>query len=425
MKFLVIGSGGREHALVDRLAQSNEGYEVFALPGNPGTAQLATNLPGDPMDFAQVAEACQVNGIEVVIPGPEAPLVRGLSNYLREREIAVLGPSADAARLEGSKQFAKAFMQRHNIPTAPYRAFERGMVDDAVHYLTHEAQPPFVVKANGLAAGKGVIITEDRREALAAMQDMMVKNRFGDAGQRIVVEQYLEGVELSVIALCAGEEYFFMPHSKDYKRVAEHDQGPNTGGMGAVSPVKFASQELLKTVQLEILQPTLSGLFAEGMPFNGFLYMGLMLAAGKPYLLEYNVRLGDPEAQVILPRISGDFAAACASIAQHGTMRGNNLAIRPQAACAVVCASEGYPGSYEKGKVIDLKHVPEAIKVYHAGTAQTGGQLVTNGGRVLSCLAMADELGQACEAAQLAAEQVVFQGRKYRKDIGRDVLSEA
>jgi len=412
MKVLVVGSGGREHTLCWRLAQSN--HHVLCAPGNAGIASEHETAPVAASDVDGLVALALERGCELVVIGPEAPLVAGLADRLREREIAVFGPGASGARLEGSKKFCKEFFVRHGIPTGDYRACTTmAEARAAVEALGDGV----VVKADGLAAGKGVVVCSRRDEALEAAREMLEEGRFGDASRELVIEERLIGRELSVMAITDGKNYRLLATAEDHKAVFDGDEGPNTGGMGAVSPASWATEELLARVRAEVFEPTLAGLAADGIDFRGVLYAGLMITEAGPKMLEYNVRFGDPETEAVLPRLRGDFgallyAAAC------GQLPAADLEWDPRTTVGVILASAGYPGSVEGGKSIrGLSDVKDAL-VFHAGTEQRGDEVVTAGGRVLAVVGIGDDLGQARERAYAAVAQISFDGAHYRRDIG-------
>lgn len=416
MNILVLGSGGREHAFVTALAKTDK---VYCAPGNAGTMQQCTNLDLNPEDAQAVYQAVTTHQIDLVVVGPEAPLVAGVVDALKDK-VAIIGPDANGARLEGSKAFSKAFMQQHGIPTAAYREFTAGQLAEAEAWV--DAQPfRVVVKADGLAAGKGVVVAQDAAEAKDALRHMLQDNAFGSAGSRVVAEQYLDGIEMSVFVLTDGKGYTILPEAKDYKRIGEEDTGPNTGGMGSVSPVPFATPALMAEIEETIVKPTVKGINDAGWHYRGFVFIGLMIVEGKPYVLEYNVRMGDPETQSVLSRLQSplsELLMACWR-QQLSTYR---LQIDPRTAVTVVLASQGYPGSYEKGHEISgLNRVQHAL-VYHAGTATTDNMVVTAGGRVLAITALGKNLEEARATAIEAAGQVIYHGRYFRTDIGTDLL---
>lgn len=425
MHILIIGAGGREHAFAWKLAQSPKCSRLFVAPGNAGTASLATNLPISVNDFSALAEAALEHQIELIVVGPEEPLVRGIRNYFEEREdlrhIRLVGPDRDGARLEGSKDFSKGFMQRHGIPTAASRTFTQPELAEGLAYLQKHSLP-IVLKADGLAAGKGVIIAETLEVAQSTLREMLVDEKFGAASAKVVIEQYLRGIELSVFVLSDGEHYQILPEAKDYKRIGEGDSGPNTGGMGAVSPVPFADAAFLNKVEERIIKPTMAGLQAEGMRYVGFIFIGLMNVAGEPYVIEYNARMGDPETEVVIPRIESDFVDLLLAAAD-GNLQAVNIQIKTDAAATVVLVSGGYPEAYEKGKIISGYTDAENVTVFHAGTKlDAQGQVLTDGGRVMALTSLAPTLEEALHHAQRAAQRIGFDKKYYRKDIGFDVL---
>ncbi|MFN3597958.1 MAG: phosphoribosylamine--glycine ligase [Rubricoccaceae bacterium] len=423
MRILVVGSGGREHALCDALARSTPAPELLCAPGNPGTAALAENVPVAADDGPALVALARSRGVGLVVIGPEAPLVAGLADALRAAGIATLGPDAYGARLEGSKAFAKAFMARHGIPTAPARAFGRAEAEAARAFV--EAHPlPVVLKADGLAAGKGVVVATTRAEARRALDGL-----FGTAaGATLVVEAFLKGEEASVFAVCDGRDYVLLAPAQDHKRIGEGDTGPNTGGMGAYAPAPVVTEAVLAAVRQRVVEPVLRGLNEEGHPYRGVLYCGLMVGpeAGPDGLavVEFNVRLGDPEAQVVLPLLAGDAAALFAAAAE-GRLAASGAAasLRAGAAACVVLASHGYPGAYETGHAIGgLEAAARHARVYHAGTRDDAGRLVTAGGRVLGLTGLGPTLSDALAAAYRAADAVAFEGKTLRRDIGQKGL---
>lgn len=425
MRILVLGSGGREHAITWALAQSPQRPELFIAPGNPGTAALGTNVPIRATDAANLRKLVREEGIELVVIGPEQPLVEGVADVLRAEGARVVGPSAAAARLEGSKAFAKAFMQRHSIPTAAYRSFSAEQLDEALAYIDQHPEP-LVVKASGLAAGKGAIVCAKREEARRALRWMMEEGGLGKAGSKVVIEAFLEGEEASVFALTDGRDYVLLAPAQDHKRIGEGDTGPNTGGMGAYAPTPVVTDFVLKRVAREIVEPVLAGMADEGHPYQGVLYCGLMITSEGPKVVEFNCRLGDPEAQVVLPVAEVDWVEVFDRVAS-GQVAGLKVpAVRRTAAC-VVLASEGYPGSYQKGLPVEGLAAAEAlpeVMVFHAGTHRAeDGRLLTAGGRVLSVTAVADTLAAAIRRAYEAVEVIHFQGKYFRRDIGQKGLA--
>lgn len=426
MKILLLGSGGREHALAHKLAQSPLCEVLYIAPGNPGTAQHGQNIELPLDDFAGLAQFAERQNIDLVVVGPEAPLVAGLADFFARQpglqHIAFIGPNAVGAQLEGSKDFAKQFMLRHQIPTAAHRTFSAKQTDEGLQYLA-KAKLPIVLKADGLAAGKGVVICHERQKALAAFRQML-DGQFGEAGKKIVVEEFLQGREFSVFVLTDGQRYALLPVAKDHKRIGEGDTGPNTGGMGAVSPVPFVDEDLMRKVKERIIQPTIDGLQKEQIPYLGFIFFGLMEVQGEPYVIEYNCRLGDPETEAILPRLEEDLVQLMIEAAKQIGRFGQHAdrAVRclqsDLTATTVVLASAGYPGPYTKGiPISDLEKVKDCL-VFQAGTCLRKGQLCTNGGRVIALTALAQSLEEARQKALKAAEQISFEGKYYRKDIG-------
>ncbi|TLU98028.1 phosphoribosylamine--glycine ligase [Dyadobacter luticola] len=425
MNILILGSGGREHAFAWKLAQSPLCDQLFVAPGNAGTAAIATNLSISYNDFDSVANAITQNNIELVIVGPEEPLVNGVVDFIESRsdlaKVKVIGPNKAGAQLEGSKDFSKQFMQKYGIPTASSRTFTPETLAIGLEYLEAHTLP-IVLKADGLAAGKGVIIAEKHAEAETAFREMLIDGKFGTAGHKVVVEQFLKGVELSVFVLTDGEHYKILPEAKDYKRIGENDTGLNTGGMGAVSPVVFADANFLRKVDEKVVKPTLAGLKNEGIKYVGFIFIGLMNIKGEPYVIEYNVRMGDPETEVVIPRIQSDFAMLMASTAK-GTLHDFEMQVSPQVAVTTVVVSGGYPGDYEKGKVISGSDKTEDVHVFHAGTTFNGNtEVVTNGGRVMVLTGLANSLENAVHKSQRAAQVVQFEGKYFRHDIGVDLI---
>lgn len=420
MKLLVIGSGGREHAIVHALARSKHKPQIFAAPGNPGVAQLATCVDIPVTDIPAVLKFAQENAIDMTVVGPELPLTLGIVDAFRAQGLPIVGPTQVAAQLESSKSFAKSFMDRHHIPTAKWRGFTDAA--EALHYIKKHPYP-LVIKADGLAAGKGVVIVETENVAQKTIADWMGGKQLGGAGQSIVIEEFLQGREISMMAICDGETGVLFQSAADHKRAFDHDQGPNTGGMGAVSPVPWVTSSLIERVRTDILEPTMVGMQVDGMPFTGFCYMGIMVVGQTPYLLEYNVRLGDPEAQALLMRLQTDFVELCARSAATALYQQGQLKWDPRASVCVVMAAEGYPGTVRTGDAIT--GIPTATGdavVFHAGTRTDAGTIVTTGGRVLGVTALAEGIDGARFRAYDMARQIKWKGAWYRNDIGAGVM---
>lgn len=424
MKILLLGSGGREHALAWKMRQSPLCGQLFIAPGNAGTASCGTNVDIQVSDFGRIRQFCLDNQIDMVIPGPEEPLVRGIYDYFRQdaalQHIPVIGPSQSAAQLEGSKAFAKQFMQRHAIPTAAYREFTAGNYEEGKAYLQQHALP-IVLKADGLAAGKGVVICQTVEHALREFEQMIQAAKFGEASKKVVIEEFLAGIELSVFVLTDGLHYVLLPEAKDYKRIGEGDTGANTGGMGAVSPVPFADAAFLQKVEQKIIRPTVEGLQQENIDYKGFIFFGLIKVGEEPYVIEYNCRMGDPETEVVMPRLQNDLVALFLAVQQQ---RLHEVTIRqePQVAAALMLVAGGYPEAHEKGQLIEgLGDIQNSL-LFHAGTRQEGTSVLTNGGRVLAITSLAKDLASALQLSNANAEKIRYKGRYYRKDIGWEFL---
>jgi len=426
MNILLLGSGGREHALAWKLSQSSLCTGLYIAPGNAGTAQSGTNVDLSPTDFEGIRKFCSDRQIGLVVVGPEEPLVKGIVDFFAAdpalRRIPVIGPSANGAILEGSKAFSKKFMARHNIPTASYREFDATNYKEGVAYLQQHALP-IVLKADGLAAGKGVVICHSHIEAVAEFELMLQGGKFGQAGSKVVVEEFLYGIELSVFILTDGRNYVILPEAKDYKRVGEGDKGPNTGGMGAVSPVPFADVAFMQKVKDRIIIPTVEGIRKEGIDYKGFIFIGVIKVGEDPYTIEYNCRMGDPETEVVMPRLKNDLLELFMATTQQ---RLDKVIIEQdeRVACTIVAVSGGYPGSYEKGLPIsglDHPYSPESI-VFHAGTRIQNNEVVTSGGRVLCVTSFADTVYEAVDKSRDVLENIYYEGIYYRRDIGYEFL---
>ena len=422
MRILLLGSGGREHALAWKLNQSVWANPLYIAPGNPGTAQYGINVPLDLNDFDAIGHLCSKEKIEMIVVGPEEPLVKGLYDYFKSKEelkeIFFIGPSQKGAMLEGSKAFAKAFMKRHNIPTAGYKEFTTDNYEEGVKYLQKHALP-IVLKADGLAAGKGVAICHNHVEALAEFELMIQQAKFGEASKKVVVEEFLTGIELSVFVITDGKNYLLLPEAKDYKRIGEGDAGLNTGGMGAVSPVPFATRGFMYKVEERIIKPTINGLYKEGIVYTGFVFFGLISVNGEPFVIEYNCRMGDPETEVVIPRLETDLVGLCIAATQQ-ELDQVELKTDHRSAATIMAVSRGYPLAYEKGYEItglDKKFGKQSF-VFQAGTREEDGKIVTNGGRVLCVTSLHKDLQEAVNTSLDILEHINYDGIYYRKDIG-------
>ena len=426
MNILLLGSGGREHALAWRIARSPRLSQLFIAPGNPGMSLYGTCMPRIGVtDFAAIAALIRREHIELLVVGPEVPLVEGIVDYLHGEagltDLLIVGPDAKGAQLEGSKDFSKAFMQRYGIPTAAYRTFDKSTLSEAIDYLK-TLQPPYVLKADGLAAGKGVIISKSLEEAERELRGLL-SGRFGSASTRVVIEEYLHGIECSVFIATDGSDWRVLPVAKDYKRIGEGDTGLNTGGMGSVSPVVFADEAFMQRVEERVIRPTIEGLRAEGIDYRGFIFAGLMNVGGDPYVIEYNCRMGDPETESVMLRIDSDFVELLERMAR-GDLGDYQLEESSQYAATVVLVSEGYPESYAKGIPISYPHAPTFdSRLFHAGTSRDdSGHLVTSGGRVLTASCLGSTLEEALERCYKLADRVQYTGKTLRRDIGQDLL---
>ena len=423
MNVLILGSGGREHAFAWKIAQSSSCNKLFIAPGNAGTAQVGTNVNIGVNDFESIKKFVLAEDIKLVLVGPEDPLVNGIYNFFKEDEelknISLIGPSKEGAQLEGSKEFAKEFMVRHNIPTAKYQAFTKDNLADGYTFL-ESLKAPYVLKADGLAAGKGVLILNDLQEAKDELKAMVADAKFGAASSTVVIEEFLDGIELSVFVLTDGDSYKILPSAKDYKRIGEGDTGLNTGGMGAISPVPFADRFYIEKVEREIIRPTVEGLKKDNIEYKGFIFIGLINVKGDPKVIEYNVRMGDPETEVVIPRIKSDLLNLLKGIGD-GTFSEKDLDITENVATTIMLVSGGYPENYEKGKEITgIENVENSI-VFQAGTKNNNGTLETNGGRVIALTSFGETIEDALKKSFESAEKISFKGKYYRKDIGFDL----
>ena len=424
MNILILGSGGREHAFTLKLSESNKVNQLFVAPGNAGTSQIATNININPTDFKAVKEIVLNNQIDMVVVGPEAPLVEGVHDYFLAdkdlKNISVIGPKKDGALLEGSKDFSKIFMEKHNIPTARYQSFTKENLSEGFLFL-ETLSSPYVLKADGLAAGKGVLILDSLEEAKKELEEMLTNQKFGEASSTVVIEEFLDGIELSVFVLTDGKSYKILPSAKDYKRIGEGDKGLNTGGMGAISPVPFASEDFLNKVEERIVIPTINGLQKDGIDYRGFIFIGLMNVDGNPQVIEYNVRMGDPETEAVLPRIDSDLLDLFKGVANQ-TLDKKSFSINPKTAATIMLVSGGYPEAYENGKeMTGIEKVTESI-VFHAGTTLKENKIITNGGRVMAITSFGDTIDEALKKSYASIENIHFENMNFRKDIGFDLI---
>ena len=424
MNVLIIGSGAREHAFCWKLKESNNCKRIFVAPGNAGTSKIASNLNVDVLNFDQVKSSILKLDINLVMVGPEIPLIEGIVDFINNdidlKSVLVVGPSKAGAKLEGSKDFSKEFMVKHNIPTAKYQSFSSENLDKGLDYL-QSISPPYVLKADGPAAGKGVLIVDNLNEAQKELTNMLKNNKFGTSGHNVVIEEFLDGIELSCFVLTDGTSYKILPYAKDYKRIGEGDKGLNTGGMGAISPVPFANKEFLKKVEKRIIVPTINGLKSDNLPYKGFVFIGLIMVDNEPYVIEYNVRMGDPETQVVLPRIKTDFLDLMISTAQ-GSLAEREIEIIDETYSNIVMVAGGYPENYEKGNIIT--GIPEDTNstiIFHAGTKHVNNDILTNGGRVLSIVSKGQGHNEAVSKSYKVIEKINYKNKNYRKDIGFDL----
>lgn len=425
MNILIIGNGGREHALAWKISQSPLCDKLFVAPGNAGTALVAENVDIAAEDFYKLGRFCQEQSVEMMVVGPEAPLVNGIRDYFESdpwlKDVLIIGPGKTGAQLEGSKDFSKQFMVRNGIPTAKARTFGVSDIEQAFDYIS-TCKPPIVLKADGLAAGKGVIISLSQAEAKAVIKDMLVNKKFGAASAKVLIEEFLNGIELSVFVLTDGKDYVILPEAKDYKRIGDGDTGPNTGGMGAVSPVNFATPVFMQQVEEQVVKPTIAGLNREAIDYKGFIFVGLMNVGGHPYVIEYNARMGDPETQAVMPRIKNDLVELFEATAK-GELKHKKIEFDDRYAVTIALVSGGYPGEYEKGKKIKGLQEENKTLVFHAGTKKQQEHILTDGGRVLAITGKGNSLEEAREAAYSRAAEIQWDGLYFRKDIGIDLLN--
>ncbi|MAN28508.1 MULTISPECIES: phosphoribosylamine--glycine ligase [Mesonia] len=423
MNILVLGSGGREHTFTYKIAQSEQCEKLYVAPGNAGTSEIAENIPLSVTDFEAVKQTVLEKDIHMVVVGPEDPLVEGIYDFFQQdsalKNVKVIGPSKKGALLEGSKERAKEFMAMYNIPTAAYESFTVKSVEAGKKFL-ETLKAPYVLKADGLAAGKGVLILDNLEEAKQELENMLTNEKFGEASKTVVIEEFLDGIELSVFVLTDGKNYKILPTAKDYKRIGEGDTGLNTGGMGAISPVPFANEELMQKIEDRIVKPTINGLQQENIEYKGFVFIGLIKVEDNPYVIEYNVRMGDPETEVVLPRIKTDLVALLDKVAE-GKLDEASLEIDERAATTVMTVSGGYPEAYEKGKEITgIENIKDSI-VFHAGTKEENGKVVTNGGRVIAITSFGEDYNKALKKSYQNVEKLHFDKMYYRKDLGKDL----
>ena len=423
MNILVLGSGGREHTLAWKISQSILCKRLFVAPGNSGTSTIATNIDIAVTDFEAIKRTVLENQIEMVVVGPEDPLVLGIHDYFNEddnlKNIPVIGPEKAAAQLEGSKEFAKEFLFRHNIPTASYASFNADSVEEGYAFL-ETLSPPYVLKADGLAAGKGVVILNDINEAKEELKQMLVESKFGLASQKVVIEEFLDGIELSCFVLTDGEHYKILPTAKDYKRIGEGDKGLNTGGMGAISPVPFADKKLMQKIESKIVKPTVEGLQKDNLPYKGFIFIGLIKVVEEPFVIEYNVRMGDPETEVVIPRLKNDIIALLKAVSNQ-TLNEVELEIDSRTAATVMLVSGGYPETYEKGKIIKGFDEIKTSYVFHAGAKHDKGEVITSGGRVMAITSFGEDFKSALKTSYQNIDKISFDKMNFRKDIGFDL----
>ena len=424
MNILIIGSGGREHTLSWKIKQSRHCNQLFILPGNAGTAKLGENVNLNPNNFEQVKDLVIEKDIELIIIGPEEPLVNGIVDFFESqnelKNVKIFGPSKKGAQLEGSKDFSKDFMFRNKIPCANSKTFNSKNIEEGFSFL-EKISPPYVLKADGLAAGKGVLILDNIDEAKRELREMLINKKFGDASRSVLIEEFLDGIEVSVFFITDGKDYIMLPEAKDYKRIGDGDKGPNTGGMGAVSPVSFADDDFMKKVKNKVVERTIHGINSEKINYKGFVFAGLMNVNGEPFVIEYNVRMGDPETQVVIPRLKNDLAEIIL-MCLEGDLDKVSTKFKREYATTVILASNGYPEKYTKGKKISKVYDDEDTLIFHAGTKLVSGDIISNGGRVLACTGFGSGLSEALENSYKKADEILWDDKYFRKDIGKDLL---
>lgn len=424
MNILILGSGGREHAFAWKIAQSKRLGNLYIAPGNAGTANCGTNVDIKVNDFEAIKKLVWEKGIDMVLVGPEDPLVNGIHDFFLNddvlKDVAVIGPKKDGALIEGSKDFSKRLMEKYKVPTAKYKSFTKSNIEEGYSFL-ETLKAPYVLKADGLAAGKGVLILNNLAEAKNELKNMLLDSKFGNASATVVIEEFLNGIELSVFVLTDGKSYKILPAAKDYKRIGEGDTGLNTGGMGAISPVPFANEDFIKKVEQKVVIPTINGLRSEGIDYRGFIFVGLMNCDGEPYVIEYNCRMGDPETEAVIPRIKSDLIDLLEGVANQN-LHEKSFEVIEETAATVVLVSGGYPEDYEKGKLVKGLNGIKESQVFHSGTSLRGEDVLTNGGRVFAITSFSNSINGAVSKSLKAAEQVMYEGKYYRKDIGQDLI---
>ncbi len=424
MNILILGSGGREHTFAWKISQSHLCKKLYISPGNGGTSNYGENIYADINNFDEIKNLVINKKIDLVLVGPEDPLVNGIVDYFEQsyelKNVKIFGPNKLGAQLEGSKAFSKSFMKRHNIPSAKFKSFNSNEVDEGIKFLRNSS-PPFVLKADGLAAGKGVIISKNLENAENSFKNMLINKQFGEASKKVLIEEFLSGIEISCFIITDGENYISLPEAKDYKRIGENDTGLNTGGMGAVSPVNFYDKEFEKKVENRIIKRTIEGLKKDNIPFKGFLFIGLMNVNGDPFVIEYNVRMGDPETQVVIPRIKNDFLKVLISCIDMN-LKNIKINIDNKITSTVILSSKGYPEKYQKGfKISGLDEIKNSI-IFHAGTIKEENDIISNGGRVIACTGIGDTISKSLNISYELAKKIDWEGKYYRKDIGRDLM---